>query len=391
MAHLDGPELGGQEARPERAFALYRLSEAVAFGGDIDRASRLAERSLAAYRALGDRWGTVRVLYRQAVVDWRFAAYEKAEQALEEGMTLSRALGDRVGITLTLIGLAVCAASQGEPEKAEPGLREATALCEPIGDGELSFGAHWNLGNALSDLGRFLEALSVQEKGLALCRRQGHRRWEIVSLTGVSRTERHLGVYGKARDVTQTALTLAREFGQTSDVGTSCLELGRTALAEGAYNEAQAWLQQSIAAYDQAGRPNISNNTLVALAYVAGALDHLPQARQYVRAALTSVARTRDWKVAVQSLPAVALLLLDGGGGANQPNVERAVELYALASRYPYVRNSRWFEDVAGKELAAAAGHLPPEVAREAQKRGRARDLWATVEELLLELAQDKA
>ena len=63
--------------------------------------------------------------------------------------------------------------------------------------------------------------------------------------------------------------------------------------------------------------------------------------------------------------------------------VESAVELYALASRYPFVANSRWFEDVAGKYITVAAVALPPDVVAAAQARGRARDLWATVEELL--------
>ena len=64
----------------------------------------------------------------------------------------------------------------------------------------------------------------------------------------------------------------------------------------------------------------------------------------------------------------------------------RAVELYALASRYPFVANSRWFEDVAGKHIAAVAATLPPEVVAAAQERGKARDLWATAEEMLKEL-----
>jgi hypothetical protein len=66
--------------------------------------------------------------------------------------------------------------------------------------------------------------------------------------------------------------------------------------------------------------------------------------------------------------------------------VERALDIYALASRYPFVAHSRWFEDVAGKHIAAAAATLPPDVVAAAQERGRARDLWATAEELLAEL-----
>ena len=78
----------------------------------------------------------------------------------------------------------------------------------------------------------------------------------------------------------------------------------------------------------------------------------------------------------------VALLLIDEG------ETERAIELYALASRYPFVANSRWFEDVAGRHIAAAAAALPLEMVQAARERGRARDLDATVKELAIELAE---
>jgi len=81
-------------------------------------------------------------------------------------------------------------------------------------------------------------------------------------------------------------------------------------------------------------------------------------------------------------LPLAALSMADEG------QTERAAEVYALVSRYPFVANSRWFEDVAGRHIAAVAATLPPEVVAAAQERGRARDLDATVEELLAELEE---
>jgi hypothetical protein len=80
------------------------------------------------------------------------------------------------------------------------------------------------------------------------------------------------------------------------------------------------------------------------------------------------------------ALPAMALLL------AEQGEKERAVELYALASRYPFVAKSHWLEDVAGRHIAAVAATLPPDVVAAAQERGKARDLDSTVAELLEEL-----
>jgi hypothetical protein len=82
------------------------------------------------------------------------------------------------------------------------------------------------------------------------------------------------------------------------------------------------------------------------------------------------------------TLSGIALLLADEG------QIECAIELYALASRYPFVANSHWFADVAGNQLTAATASLPEAVVTAARHQGRARDLMATVEELLTELCE---
>ena len=65
-----------------------------------------------------------------------------------------------------------------------------------------------------------------------------------------------------------------------------------------------------------------------------------------------------------------------------------AVELYALASQHPHIAASRWWQDVVGQHVADAAAALPAEVVAAAQERGRARDLQATLAELLAELEE---
>ena len=93
-----------------------------------------------------------------------------------------------------------------------------------------------------------------------------------------------------------------------------------------------------------------------------------------------SIALGSLWAL-LYALPGVAAL------PANRGEVERGVEVYALAARYPFVANSCWFEDMAGVHIAAAAQALPPDAVATAQERGRALDPWATVEELLNEFA----
>jgi hypothetical protein len=80
------------------------------------------------------------------------------------------------------------------------------------------------------------------------------------------------------------------------------------------------------------------------------------------------------------ALPIAGLLLLHRGA------TERATEVYALASTLPHVANGQWYSDVIGKPIAEAADTLPAAVASAAKERGLARDLWATAEELLVEL-----
>lgn len=79
-------------------------------------------------------------------------------------------------------------------------------------------------------------------------------------------------------------------------------------------------------------------------------------------------------------MPAIALLLADQG------EVERAVELYALASRYPIVARSRWYQDLFERPITEAAAALPTGSVTAAEERGRPRDVMSTLFELLAEL-----
>ena len=71
---------------------------------------------------------------------------------------------------------------------------------------------------------------------------------------------------------------------------------------------------------------------------------------------------------------------------AHTGDAARAIEIWALAKCQPYVANSKWFEDVAGRELDDLAASLPPEVAEAARERGRGLELWQAAAALLAEL-----
>ena len=156
--------------------------------------------------------------------------------------------------------------------------------------------------------------------------------------------------------------------------------LSWVALAEGAYAEADELLQESAVLFRELGQRDEVGQVRALSGYAALARGQRDQAQRCLHEALQIGAELRVFLPELFALPAVARLAAEQG----QP--ERAVEVYALASRYPFVANSRWFEKVAARHIAAAAAELPPEVATAARERGRARDREATVVELLAEL-----
>jgi hypothetical protein len=116
------------------------------------------------------------------------------------------------------------------------------------------------------------------------------------------------------------------------------------------------------------------------LAGLAAARQGRPdQARHDLYEGLAPALARESYLSYLYGLPSAAVLSLE------VDQVERAVELYALALQQPFVSSSRWHEDVVGRPIAAAAATLPPEVVSAARERGRARDLESTIKELLAE------
>ena len=111
-------------------------------------------------------------------------------------------------------------------------------------------------------------------------------------------------------------------------------------------------------------------------------LGNISEAKQQAHEALQIAAVTPTAVRAIGHAIAIFAYLL-----ANEGHEEEAVELYALASRYSYVANSRWFEDVIGQHITAAAATLPPEIVEASQAQGQALDLRRTVAELLQTLS----
>jgi tetratricopeptide (TPR) repeat protein len=266
------------------------------------------------------------------------------------------------------------ALSQGRLEEAERLAQECTAAAEDLGDLESVHWGHRLLNQVRYYRGEFACARENWEKIAALYEELGLQIRLVEATQSLSRCDLHLGMYDRSYALAQKTLARCEEAGYAFYAGLTRELLGQVELALGRAAEAR---QQSLRTLKEGGS---RAGTLARLGMADRALSHRPDAVQHVRQALRVAVDGTFWIGLMYTLPVAALLLADAG------RKELAVEIYSLAARYPYVDNSRWFEDLAGGHIAAAAASLPPETRKAARERGRARDLWATAEELLLEL-----
>jgi tetratricopeptide (TPR) repeat protein len=189
------------------------------------------------------------------------------------------------------------------------------------------------------------------------------------------------GHYGPDLEQGQMVLQHYQNTGNALGVAYTLWYLGRVALAIGKNQEAAAQLQTSVQIHREANEQGRIYDILTSLGMSLYALGRTDQARACLVDALKGYQASRLFFTALLILPLAALVSLSQG------KLTRAIELYTLARQFPFIANARWFEDVAGKHIDAAAMQLTVDQMQAAQLRGMGADLLAEIETLLLEHA----
>ena len=120
------------------------------------------------------------------------------------------------------------------------------------------------------------------------------------------------------------------------------------------------------------------------MGYISIGLGELEEAQHYLSDALNLAHDIKGFYPKITALPASALIF------SERKEFEKAVELYALAFRYPRVANSVWFNDIAGKHINDISTKLSPEKVKSARERGQDLDLDETITLLREELYHQK-
>jgi DNA-binding SARP family transcriptional activator/predicted ATPase len=404
LAVLEELEEGGEDVRFEKALVQNYLGHLYDTGNqtflikkpDYDEALRLYKGSLRLFQELRNRYWMADVLQGIGIIYYMVGDLDEAQKNFERSLEIWQEIGDPMKVAENLNNLDVSARRQGNFEKAERLARQALAIYERIGDIFAIADAENDLGIVLLLLGKFQGAHARLEDASATDKEMENFQRYLHSTFYLCWTKMHMGWYSQVLDVVRSTLDWYQskagegleafkawypgKAGGGYLTGFSLSVQGAAYLALGRTTEAERFFQESIASYlnftiTEAVRPY---SMLGALYTVLGQLE---MGRGYLLLALEKGIEINSAIVHIFTLPGVALLLAKNG------DLERAVEIYALAARYPWIDKSQWYQDIILSPLTTKTKSLPPRVIADAQKRGRERDLVNTIQELLAALA----
>jgi predicted ATPase len=415
-----------QDTRAEEAFVRRWLGVILGGAGGRDHLAEgrdQLETSLRLYRTLGDDSGAADALYQLYYFALADGAPERARDLLNEGLALLRRSGDPQRLAGSLAALANVFRELREYGKAQEMLDEAFAVSQSAGQLLGMEVARLDSAFLAWFVGDFDAALSYSEESLTYSRQAGSRRVIAKDMVFVGLTHLYRGEFARAAELVQEAMTVdprwPNEYPHTclakALIYSGAYQTGRAraeaagiaeggdiaaawtprvlawaALAEEKPEEALAWAQKSISAWEGwLTRPSLRREwqawSRAPLARALYGLGRGAEAKRELYGALQSCVEIAAFLPLLHLLPIIAVVLADAEDSRLR---ERAVELYALAESRPMVAQSRLFEDIAGVYVRSGAAPLQPEVVTTAQARGRALDWWETAEAVLTELRE---
>ncbi|WP_219526622.1 BTAD domain-containing putative transcriptional regulator [Nonomuraea guangzhouensis] len=149
------------------------------------------ERSLAEFRAVGERWGTTLALSGLAELAYEQGDYAVSRALADQGLRTSQELGSVADMAECLCLSADSVARLGDLDEARAGYLRAAEMARRIGSGDTLAKAHVGLGELAVLRGDLGEARALMEQALAECSGDWYSSEEVrariqTGLTGLA-------------------------------------------------------------------------------------------------------------------------------------------------------------------------------------------------------------
>jgi predicted ATPase/DNA-binding CsgD family transcriptional regulator len=365
----------GFDTRAGRAMWHLTLSD---YEADVHATLEHLEEAAGLFRSLGDEPGLNEARSCQAHALMRLGLLDQAEAAAVESLAIGERLGNRVQIAEDQGVLAQVYKHKDLAGRAETLQRESLRQYQVLHHPILEMESAANLANTLSSLGRFAEMLDLAQRALTIEHELGLEPHSYFAVTEAIALL-HLGSYAETRRAAERALLIA-QVADAQIVPYALMTLAQIAAVQGSAEPDETSLEEGIQGMISL-HPHQAAVFLATRTYI-----HLKMGR--TQEAHISLGQALRWALdhpahvgAQYCLLAAALIIVPS-------NPMRAVELFTLSRNSAHIANSRWFADVAGRQLEEIAARLPPAMAAAARARGQALALWQTAAALRTELTQ---
>jgi predicted ATPase/DNA-binding SARP family transcriptional activator/tetratricopeptide (TPR) repeat protein len=254
------------EMPDEQIFTLVNLANAIRHQGRNDEAERLAERSLALSKHIGDRRGMAQSLQMLGILRYWTGNLEQTEALLEESLALARELGDQRLIMPPLNNLGDAACHRGDYGKAQQIFEECLALSRALDD-QFNVAIHLNNLGTVFHLGEeYPQARAFYQESLDICRQIGDQNGQAIALSNLGEIAYTLGDYRKASQFYREGLSIGRAIQESWTIMTCLNNLGEIACAHNDCREAQAYLTEALQIAQETQTLTMATKILVNLA-----------------------------------------------------------------------------------------------------------------------------
>ncbi|MGN9840746.1 BTAD domain-containing putative transcriptional regulator [Nonomuraea sp. H19] len=260
--------------RAGAALADWWLSDVRWAYGDRTAHEAAANRALAAYEELGDRWGMAAALCLRGKLAVGRADLAAMERDGERGLALFRELGDEWGQIEAMDVLDRAAEIRGDYAGAARLREDALRMAEELGF-ETSFRLA-GLGRIALLTGDYEGADDYHERARRLAVEQSYKPAEEHALLGLALSARRQGRYEEAEAYLRPVLEFLRRVRGTPGIAFVMAELGFVAEQRG---DAEVALARQREGYEAAQATGDPRAIALALEGLAGAMSLQPRAR----------------------------------------------------------------------------------------------------------------
>lgn len=372
LAWLESPTLATEDTRAARANILRELGQVASFTNQ-QQALHYYQQSLLLYTALENRWSMARLLALSADAAWNLGDAPAAERLVQQSLCLQQALGDQYGCAWSLDLLGAIVLHQGRTAEAEAFHRQSLTLFQTLDYTTGVVHGLVNLGSTLVLGGKFAEGRLFLEQRLQRYPGFGLQSALAFVHDTLATACLHLGDDAAAGHHARLSLIDVSHRRQLSH---SHLILGQVLLAEQQDAEAANAFQTSITIAQEIGQRSLLGLPTAYLGYLAQQRGDVVSARQALTEAFALAVELKTPLTCCFAFPFLALLL------AEQGELEQAITLYAMATRFPFVANSCWFERIAGGRIAVLTTGLASTTVATLQAKAQTLDLWTIARQL---------